>query len=47
VEKLTEILKLGENCSVPLLIILLDEIRLPLVVELFDETTKLDVLQHL
>ena len=41
-EKLTEILKLWENCGVPLLIILLNEIRLPLIVELFDETTKLD-----
>ena len=46
-EKLTEILKFGENCGVPLLVILLNEIRLPLVIELLNETTKLDVLQHL
>jgi hypothetical protein len=34
VEKLTKVLKLGENHIIPLLIILLDEVPLPLIIEL-------------
>src|SRR5210317_769702 len=46
-KQLTEVLELGDNLFLPLLIILLDEVPPPLVVELLHETTILDVPQHL
>jgi len=46
-EVLTEILNLGYNLFGPLLVILLDEIPLLLIIELFNQTTVLNVSQHL
>src|SRR6056300_568157 len=46
-EKFTKVLKLGDNIILPLLIILLDEVPLPLIIELLYKTTILDVPQHL
>src|SRR6056300_1854164 len=46
-KQLTEVLELGDNLLLPLLIILLDEVPPPLVVELLHKTTILDVPQHL
>ena len=46
-EKFTKVLKFGDNVIPPLLIILLDEVPLPLIVELLHEATILDVPQHM
>src|SRR6056300_1067092 len=46
-EKFTKVLKLGDNLILPLLIVLLDEVPLPIIVELLHQSTILDVPQHL
>ena len=46
-EKFTKVLKFGDNVILPLLIILLDEVPPPLIIELLYKTTILDVPQHL
>src|SRR6056300_462762 len=46
-EKFTKVLKLGDNLILPLLIVLLDEVPLPIIVELLHKTTILNVPQHL
>src|SRR6056300_1115982 len=46
-KQLTEVLKLGEDLTLPLFIILLDEVPPPLIIELLYKTTILDVPQHL
>src|SRR6056300_703552 len=46
-KQLTEVLELGEDLALPLLVILLDEVPLPLIIELLHETTILDIPQHL
>ena len=44
---LTKVLELGQDLPVPRLVILLDEVPLPLVIELLNQPTIFDVLQHL
>ena len=44
---LTKVLELGGDLLVPHLVILLDEVGLPFVIELLNQSTVLDVLQHL
>src|SRR5210317_1868411 len=46
-KQLTEVLELRKDLIFPFLIILLDEVPPPLIVELLHETTILDVPQHL
>ena len=46
-KQLTEVLKLGEDLTLPLFIIILDEVPPPLIIELLYKTTILDVPQHL
>ena len=46
-KQLTEVLELRKDLIFPFLIVLLDEVPPPLIVELLHETTILDVPQHL
>ena len=46
-KQLTEVLELRKDLIFPFLIVLLDEVPPPLIVELLNETTILDVPQHL